>query len=117
MIFAADLHHLIIAAMILSYDVFPAGLIMAGDLSEQIVRTVAYSFYLGLSIAAPFYVMGILLNLGLGLANRMMPNLPVFFVAAPVLIAAGLFVLIAVTPFMLREFVERFAEWLGLLMI
>jgi flagellar biosynthetic protein FliR len=44
-----------------------------------------------------------------------MPTLPVFFVAAPVLIASGLFVLVVAAPFMLRGFLERFADWLGLL--
>ena len=115
LIFATDLHHMIIAAMVMSYDVFPVGPLMLADLSEQIVRAVSASFYLGLSIAAPFYVMGLLLNLGLGLTNRMMPNLPVFFVAAPVLIFAGLTVLVIATPHMLAEFADRFGAWLGLL--
>lgn len=115
LIFATDLHHLIIEAMVMSYDVFPPGRLMPADLSEQIVRAVSRSFYLGFAIAGPFYVMGLLLNLGLGLANRMMPALPVFFVAAPVLIVSGLVVLVLATPHMLREFGEVFAGWLGLL--
>lgn len=114
-IFATDLHHLIIDALLLGYDVFPPGRIMPGDLAQQMIRAAGQSFYLGLSIAAPFYVMGLLANLGMGLAARMMPALPVFFVAAPVLIAAGLLVLAMATPVMLREFAERLAQWLGLL--
>ncbi|MGR3452411.1 flagellar biosynthetic protein FliR [Pseudooceanicola sp.] len=114
-IFATDLHHVIIGAMAMSYDVFPIGRIMPQDLSEQIVIAVSRSFYLGLSIAAPFYVMGLLLNLGLGLANRMMPNLPVFFVAGPLLIASGLVVLVLAVPGMLNQFAQSFADWLGLL--
>ena len=79
------------------------------------VRAVSMSFYLGLSITAPFYVMGVVLNVGLGLSNRMMPTLPVFFVAAPVLIAAGIFVLVVAVPSMLRGFIAGFGDWLGLL--
>ncbi|WP_163851587.1 flagellar biosynthetic protein FliR [Pseudooceanicola aestuarii] len=115
LIFAMDLHHVIIGAMALSYDVFPRGQLMSQDLSHQILRAVGQSFYMGMSIAAPFYVMGLLLNLGLGLANRMMPNLPVFFVAAPVLIFSGLLVLVVSAPMMLRQFTEGFSDWLGLL--
>ncbi|WP_336043101.1 flagellar biosynthetic protein FliR [Pseudooceanicola nanhaiensis] len=115
LIFATDLHHVIIGAMVMSYEVFPAGRIMPADLSEQIVKAVSQSFYLGLSIAAPFYVLGMLLNLALGLSNRMMPNLPVFFVAAPVLIVSALIVLVVSVPSMLGQFGARFAEWLGLL--
>ncbi|WP_323765222.1 flagellar biosynthetic protein FliR [Marinovum sp.] len=114
-IFALDLHHVIIGALVMSYEVFPPGLMMAGDLAQQIVRAVAQSFYIGLSVAAPFFVMGLLINLGMGLAARMMPTLPVFFVAAPMLIAAGLLLLGVAAPLMLREWAERFADWLGLL--
>ncbi|MCA0942222.1 flagellar biosynthetic protein FliR [Salipiger pacificus] len=114
-IFATDLHHLIIGAMVMSYDVFPPGRILTGDLAQQIVKAVSASFYMGLSIAAPFFVMGLLLNLAMGLTARMMPTLPVFFVAGPVLIFSGLLVLVMAAPMMLREFAERFSEWLGLL--
>jgi flagellar biosynthetic protein FliR len=113
LIFATDLHHQIIAALLMSYDVFPPGLMMPGDLAHEIVRAVSMSVYIGLSITAPFYVMGVVLNVGLGLSNRMMPTLPVFFVAAPVLIAAGLFVLVVAAPAMLRGFLTSFEDWLG----
>ena len=115
LIFATDMHHKIIGALVMSYDVFPPGLLMPGDLADQIVRGVSMSFYIGLSITAPFYVMGVVLNVGLGLSNRMMPTLPVFFVAAPVLIAAGVFVLVVSVPSMLRGFLAGFEDWLGLL--
>lgn len=114
-IFATDTHHLIIAALLNSYEVFPPGMLMPADLAEQILRAAQQAMYLGVAIAGPFYVMGVVLNLGLGLTNRMLPSLPVFFVAAPVLIAAGLLVLFLSIPAALRTWVTHFAEWLGLL--
>lgn len=113
LIFASDLHHLVIAALLMSYDIFPLGQIMPGDLAEQIVKAVGASFYIGFALTVPFHVMGLVLNLGMGLANRMMPALPVFFVATPVLVAAGLFVLIVSAPSILEGFLDRFAAWLG----
>ena len=68
--------------------------------------------YLGLSIAAPFYVAGLVLNVGMGLANRMMASLQVFFIAQPLLIAAGLALMVLAVPTMMRGFLEPFAEWL-----
>ncbi len=112
LIFATDMHHLILRAIVMSYSVFPAGVWMPGDLASQAVRTVAQSFYIGVMLTAPFYVLGLTLNAGLGLANRMMPQLPVFFVAAPVLIAAGIFVLMVTAPSLLSTFTARFADWL-----
>jgi len=113
LIFVTDLHHAIIEALLMSYDIFTPGQVMLGDMAQQIVRAASHSFYIGTMIAAPFYVMGLVLNMGLGLANRMMPTLPVFFVAAPLLIAAGLFVLVVSSPIMLRTWLGAFAEWLG----
>lgn len=115
LIFATDLHHLMLDAILMSYDLFPPGQIMPADLAEQSVKAVAASFYIGFALAVPFHVMGLVLNLGMGLTNRMMPALPVFFVATPVLIGAGLFVLIVAAPAMLDGFIQRFAGWLGLL--
>jgi len=114
-IFATDAHHLIIAALLNSYEVLPPGQILAGDLAEQMARAAQQSFYIGVAIAGPFYVMGVVLNVGLGLTNRMLPALPVFFVAAPVLIASGLLVLFLAIPAAQRTWITHFAEWLGLL--
>ncbi|MHA6345266.1 flagellar biosynthetic protein FliR [Roseivivax sp. CAU 1761] len=115
LIFATDTHHIILGALLLSYEVFPPGRIMPGDLAEQIARAGAMSFYVGVSVAAPFYVMGLVLHVGLGLANRLMPTLPVFFVATPVLLAAGLTVLVMAAPSILTGFLTVFADWLGTL--
>ena len=117
LIFATELHHLIIEALLLSYDVFPVGFLPPGDLAAQVAAAAAASFRIGLSISAPFLVVGLLLNLGLGLANRMMPTLPVFFVAVPILIAAGFVVLIASGPALFEGFLAAFARWLSTLTI
>lgn len=116
LIFATDLHHVIVGALLMSYDVFPPGQIMPGDLAQQAVKAVAASFYIGFALTLPFHVMGLVLNLGMGLANRMMPALPVFFVATPVLIGAGILVLVMSAPAILEGFIQRFATWLGTLM-
>lgn len=113
LIFATDLHHVILGALLMSYDVFPPGQMMTADLAEQAVKAVSASFYIGFALSVPFHVMGLVLNLGMGLANRMMPSLPVFFVATPVLIGAGIFVLVVAAPSMLDGFLQQFADWLG----
>lgn len=112
LIFVTDTHHLIIRALLSSYQVFPPGQLILGDLTNQILKVASHSLYIGTAIAAPFFVMGVILNLGMGLANRMMPQLPVFFVAAPLLIGAGLLILAIATPAMLDYFLEQFQEWL-----
>ncbi|MGV6810863.1 MAG: flagellar biosynthetic protein FliR [Brevirhabdus sp.] len=110
-IFATDAHLLILRALMDSYVVFPPGVIIVGDMAQQIARAGAHSLYIGALVAAPFFVMGVVLNLGMGLANRMMPQLPVFFVASSMLIAIGLFVLAAAAPSMLEYHVRDLIGW------
>lgn len=112
MIFVTDTHHIILRALMSSYAIFPPGEIMLRDLMDQILRAGAQSLYIGTAIAAPFFVMGVILNLGMGLANRMMPQLPVFFVAASLLIGAGLLILAISMPAILDFFIDRFQTWL-----
>lgn len=113
LIFVSDTHHIILRALLSSYAMFPPGGVPLGDLAEQMVRAGGHSLYIGAAVAAPFFVMGLILNLGLGLANRMMPQLAVFFVFGPVLIAAGLTVLVVALPSMLDFFLQDFVDWLN----
>ena len=113
LIFITDLHHLILQSLLMSYEVFVPGTFMLSDLTDQFARAVQVSLYLGLSIAAPFYVTGLVLNVGMGLANRMMASLQVFFIAQPLLIGLGLALMVVAIPTMMRGFLVPFADWLS----
>jgi flagellar biosynthetic protein FliR len=94
LIFAADLHHLMLAGLVDSYVVFrPGNLPPLGDFSEVAVRLLARSFDLGLQIAAPFVVVGLVFYVGLGLLARLMPQIQVFFIAVPLQLALGFLVM------------------------
>lgn len=113
LIFATDTHLLMLDAMIGSYDVFPPGrLPPAGDFASLAVDLVARSFTLGIQMAAPFIVFGVVFNVGLGLIARLMPQLPVFFIAMPLNIFLGLLVLLIALPAMMMWFVHVFGETL-----
>ncbi|MFT6676417.1 MAG: flagellar biosynthetic protein FliR [Sulfitobacter sp.] len=112
MIFITDTHHMILRALLSSYDIFPPGQIMLQDMTDQLLKAAGQSLYIGTAVAAPFFVMGVVLNLGMGLANRMMPQLPVFFVAASLLIGAGLLIMSVSLPSLLDFFISEFQKWL-----
>ena len=112
LIFITDTHHMILRALLSSYVIFPPGELMLEDMTDQILKAAGQSLYIGTAVAAPFFVMGVVLNLGMGLANRMMPQLPVFFVAAPLLIGAGLLILAVSMPTILDFYISQFREWL-----
>jgi flagellar biosynthetic protein FliR len=89
--FSADLHHVLIRAVAESYALLPAGqMIDPGEFADAAVRFVARSFLLGLRMAMPFLAYATLLFVGLGLMQRLMPQMQVFFVAMPLQVTLGL---------------------------
>ncbi|UWR22365.1 flagellar biosynthetic protein FliR [Sulfitobacter sp. S190] len=88
--------------IILSYDMLPVGMVpLATDLSGWGTARVSHAFALAFTLAAPFVVLSVLYNLGLGVINRAMPQLMVAFVGAPVITAGGLIILALATPLLL----------------
>ena len=112
LIFVSDAHVLIVEALVQSYNVMPMGVLFVEDMAMQIAKVLGWSMKMGLVMAAPFFVMGILNNVGLGLANRMMPTLPVFFVAAPILIVSGIVVLYYHLPTAMDYWLDGFVQWI-----
>ena len=105
--FATDMHHLVIAALNDSYDLFEPGEVPAtGDVAALVTRTVAGAFRIGIQLSAPFIVFGLLFNLGLGVLSRLMPQMQVFFVALPASILIGLLFLLLVLGTMMGLFLD-----------
>jgi flagellar biosynthetic protein FliR len=114
LIFATDLHHLVIAALDDSYRLFHPGEIpIVGDVAQLVTRTVATAFKIGIQLSAPFLVFGLLFNLGLGVLSRLMPQMQVFFIGLPLSILLGLALLLAVIGAMMGTFVGYLEGVLG----
>lgn len=96
-IFVADLHHLFLQGTFASYRLFPVGAMpLFGDVSMLISEFVQGSFLMGFRIATPFLVYGLTFYIGIGLINRLMPQVQIFFVAMPLQILLG-FAILGVT--------------------
>jgi flagellar biosynthetic protein FliR len=105
LIFATDLHHLVIAALDDSYSLFrPGELPLLGDVAALTTRTVASAFKIGIQLSAPFIVFGLLFNVGLGVLSRLMPQMQVFFVGVPLSIMIGFMILLLVLGAMMGVF-------------
>ena len=105
--FATDMHHLVIAALNSSYDLFEPGELPAtGDVAALLTRTVAGAFRIGIQLSAPFLAFGLLFNVGLGVLSRLMPQMQVFFVALPASIMIGLLFLLLVLGAMMGLFLD-----------
>ena len=107
LIFATDLHHLVIAAMNDSYKIFqPGELPLMGDAAQHVTRVIATAFRIGIQLSAPFLVFGLLFNMGLGVLSRLMPQMQVFFIGLPLSILLGLLLLLLVVGAMMGTFVS-----------
>ena len=107
LVFATDLHHLVIAAMNDSYRIFqPGELPLVGDAAQHVTRVIATSFRIGIQLSAPFLVFGLLFNIGLGVLSRLMPQMQVFFIGLPLSILLGLLLLLLVVGAMMGTFVS-----------
>lgn len=105
MIFATDLHHLVIAALNDSYLIFaPGEMPLTGDVAQHFTRVVATSFRIAIQLSAPFLVFGLVFNLGLGILARLMPQMQVFFIGMPLSILLGFMLLLLVLAAMMATF-------------
>ncbi len=114
MIFATDLHHMLLAALADSYWMMrPGALPNFGDMSNVMVDTLSNSFSLGLRLAAPFVLFGIVFYVGAGVLNRLMPQAQVFFMLMPANIVLGIVLLMLTTGLIMTLFLERFEAHLA----
>jgi flagellar biosynthesis protein FliR len=108
LIFAFDLHHLVIHALDDSYTIFAPGEVpIVGDIASLVTGTVTSAFRIGIQLSAPFLVFGLLFNLGLGVLSRLMPQMQVFFVGMPLSIIVGFLILILVLGAMMMTFLGQ----------
>lgn len=110
-VFAANLHLMFIAAIHDSYALFPpGGLPPVDDFARLVTDMLAKSFELGLHIAAPFMVYGLLFYMGVGILGRLMPQVQVFFVAMPLQILLAFSILMLILSSTFLWFVNYFED-------
>ncbi|MTI16760.1 type III secretion protein [Rhodobacteraceae bacterium RKSG542] len=115
MLFISGAHADVFVAVAETYTVAPVGEGFAAQAAfEQYVGKLSAAMYLCLRITAPFMVYGIIINLSLGLTNRLMPQMPVYFVGLPAIVCGGLFLLWMTITEMVSLFFEGLGNWLSL---
>lgn len=117
--FSLDAHHLLLRGLAWSLDRVPVGTLPAGWSLAPFVDQFGTMFVLGLTLAAPVVFALLLVDVGVGIVSRTMPQLNVFTLGIPTKIVVGLLVLAgslaAMAPVMARVFETAFAFWQRLL--
>lgn len=116
LIFATDLHHVALAAIHDSYMIFsPATPLMFDDAAQMAIEVVSGAFVIGVQMAAPFIVFGLVFYLGVGLLGRLMPQLQVFFIAMPATISVGLILLAVLLAMIMGWYLMHFEASMAML--
>lgn len=90
-LFTFDFHHDIVRALVESYRVAPPSLLFDPQSALiDLADTISRSFYVTLRLASPFIAYAILVNLAAGFINKLAPQIPVYFVSMPFVIAGTL---------------------------
>lgn len=94
LILSTGLYALPLSALAGSYQVvLPGAMMPAGPLAESVQQATSAALELSLRLAAPFILAGLLVQVGLGLLARLVPQLQVFTVLVPGQILGGLVLL------------------------
>jgi flagellar biosynthetic protein FliR len=108
---ALDVHHTVLRALIESFRVAPPGVVVpSGPVLASVVAEGAGLFAVGVRIAAPVLVVVLLVNGGLAILARAIPQANVFAVGLPATVAVGLVVVGTSLPFTTQFLAGRFDQ-------
>lgn len=94
LLFATNLHHMLIYGLMESYNMFPIGVVPdSGSMAELMIKAFSASFMIGFQISIPFVMVAMMLYIGMGVLSRVMPQVQVFILALPVQIMLSMIVM------------------------
>lgn len=112
LMFAMNIHHILIAGVYHSYDIFPpmADIVM-NDLTVSMADAVNESFIIALEFSAPFIIISFAMQLALGVIARLIPQIQVFFLGIPIQVMVGVTTIYATISMCLFYFISRFEDY------
>jgi len=99
-LFIFDFHHAVVRALVDTYEVMPLEALFDPQVAlVNLVDTISDSFLVMVRLGSPFIAYAILVNLAIGLVNKLTPQIPIYFVALPFVIAGALLMMyFAISP-------------------
>ncbi len=114
LIFLTDLHWEMLRALVDSYATVPVSKQLAANFGLiRIVDALTDGFLLSLRISAPFIVYSLMINLMFGILGKLTPQIPVYFISIPFVLAGGGLILYFTSTEILQIFIGGFSEWLA----
>jgi flagellar biosynthetic protein FliR len=114
LLFVTEQHWEVLRALVASYTVLPLNEPVAAELGlARLSDAFSSTFILALQISSPFIVYALIINLMVGLANKLVPQIPVYFISMPFVLAGALLLLYFTIGEALNLFMAGFIAWLA----
>lgn len=110
-LFTLNFHHVVITALLGSYDTLPIA--QFPDVRLMLVNlldVLRESFMIALRLGSPFLGFAIIVNLGVGMLNKLSPQIPIYFISLPFILGTGLLILYYAIPYLLSLFGQGFTD-------
>ena len=115
LIFVGDLHWEILRGLVASYRTIPIQSEFDPAYAlRQIGQVLGQSFLIAIRVTSPFFLYSVIANFALALVNRVTPQIAIFFVGPPFIVAGGLALLYFAVKAVVGQFMAEFAAWLSL---
>jgi len=110
--FLMDLHHEMIISLFKSYSLFLPGTSFFEEMSPFFIKILSSSFILALQLSAPILFSQLIFFISIGILNRLIPQIQVFFVSLPLQIILGLGVFFLALAGLFNVFMEAYQTFL-----
>jgi len=77
----------------------------------QLLNRLSEAFVLTLRITSPFVVYSVIVNLAIGLINKLTPTIPVYFISVPFVMFGGFLLLYLTSDELLTQFMIGVSSW------
>ena len=109
LLFVLDFHHEIVKALVGSYRLVPVNALFDPRTAlVDVTDTLSESFFVVLRLGSPFIAYALLVNIAVGFVNKLTPQIPVYFISLPFVIAGGLILMYFGVPVFLSLFADGF---------
>jgi flagellar biosynthetic protein FliR len=109
LLFVFDFHHEVVRAIVESYRIAPVNAIADPRTAlADITDTLSEAFFVMIRLGSPFVAYAILVNLTIGFVNKLTPQIPVYFISLPFVIAGGLILVYLGAGTLLELFADGF---------
>ncbi len=114
LMFVAGLHAQLIRGLVDSYSALPPGsAFLVKPALADLADKGGAALLAALRIGAPFIAYSVLVNFAIGVTSKLAPQIPVFFIAMPFVMAGGFFLLLFSLHDILSYFVATLDSWLA----